>query len=149
MMKLLLALVLSLPSIFAFPDEVVITWNLPTTEVNGAPIDPARYRGANVYCGPKSGTYDELTTWPGAATMATVNVQQAPKFCVVTLLTAVDPDVPGDPERIDESAYSTEVRLRQAISNPPIILRATYKTAPRFCTTTCVVDPPLTGAGPR
>lgn len=149
MQQFMLALLVTLPAIFAYPDQVVLNWQLPTTRVDGSRITPEQYRGANVYCGPKSRTYDELTTWPGAATQASVQIQQAPKFCAVTLLIAQAPDVEGDPERIDESAYSNELRLAQAIANAPIVVRALYQTAPRFCTTTCVLDPALTGAGPR
>lgn len=150
MLRSLLALVLWIPAIFAYPEEVVLEWQLPTTRVDGSRITEDQYRGANVYCGPKSRTYDELTTWPGVANRATVQIQQAPKYCTVTLLIAQAPDVAGDPERIDEGAYSSnEVRLAQAIANGPILMRATYKSAPRICTTTCVLDPPITGSGPR
>lgn len=149
-MKQLLAAAFAVAAIAAHADDVTLRWLLPTVDAEGAVIDPALYRGANVYCGREPGRFDTRETFMGSGLRAArVRLAVSPQYCTVAVLIAVQSSL-LEPERLVETGHSAPVRMTASPSLPPTQTTVEYDAQGQMCTTTteCVLTRESDGSTP-
>lgn len=146
----LFAAAFAVAAMTAHADDVTLRWLLPTVDAEGAVIDPALYRGANIYCGREPGRFDTRQTYLGAGLRsARVRLAVSPQYCTVAVLIAVQGNI-IEPERLVETGHSAPVRMMASPSLPPTQTTVEYDAQGQMCTTTteCVLTRESDGSTP-